>query len=206
MILAAAAALSFTLASCSNDSGDGEATTDGGSSAEETTDAAAEETTEAAEDDAAASGGAACLIGSWEMTPDAMEEQVLAAYGGEGEVTAEGTVSLTFDEDSLSQTSDNSASYSVEMEGTTIEGSSEANGSMEIAYTADDTTITYGEVLASDGGTTISSPTTGDIEVTFADAAAALNGTTMTYTCSDAELTTTTAAGGVELVQTYTRA
>lgn len=209
LILAAAAALSFTLASCSGDDGGAEETTDGtDTTVEETTDAA-EETTEAAEeggDDAAAAGGAACLIGNWEMTPEAVEEQALALVGGEGEVNVDGTTSATFDEDSFSRADDYTATMSIDVQGVTSESTTEANGSLDIGYTADDTTITLGEVISADGTMTVTAEATGEIEVPYADSAAALAGTTMDYTCSDAELTITTSAQGIEVTQIYTRA
>lgn len=209
VFVAAAAALSLSLAACSGDSGD-EGTTDTGggeeTSAAEATDEAeetAEETTEAA-----ASGGAECLVGSWEITPEAAEEQILAAYGGEGEAEVSGTSTIEFDGTVYTAVSDTEASFDVEFQGTPLEGTTASDGTLEIEYTADDTTVTFGEVVAADG-TVVTTVGGQDLEIDFAETAGALSGQTQDYVCDGDELTVTTTLAGaeeeLELEQIYTR-
>lgn len=208
VFVAAAAALSLSLAACSGDSGD-EGTTDTGGG-EETSAEATDETEETTEEttEAAASGGAECLIGSWEITPEAAEEQVLALIGGEGEVDVSGTSTLSFDGTVYSALFDTEANLSIDVEGTTTEGSAISDGALEMEYTADDSTFTFGDVVAAEGGqtTTLAGES---LEIPFEDSAAALSGTSQEYSCDGDELTVTVALPGVEgetsFDQVYTR-
>lgn len=196
LYVAAAAALSLTLASCAGD-GDGEETgaPEGDGTTTEQTDDGADDTEGdegTTEDDGGdvAAGGAECLVGTWAMTPEAMEEQVLAQMGGEGEVSVEGTTEMTFDGTTVTSEANNSASYSTEVEGTAIEGSTETDGVFVVNYTADDTTLTYGDVESAEGTVTVTVAGTSQ-EQDFADSANLLPGQEVEYTCSDSELSLT---------------
>lgn len=215
LTIAAAAALSLTLASCtgSDESGDESTSADETTAAEQTDDdeqSGDAETTEAEttededEGDDSASGGAECLLGSWEMTADAMQEQVLAQLGGEGDVSVEGTSGMQIEADQLTRTDDFSSTSSIDMDGTAIDGNTTSDGSYTVAYTADGSTITYGEVASAEGAVTVDISGSQQ-EISFADSAAALAGMSMTYTCSDSELTLTSDVAGAEFSQTFAR-
>jgi hypothetical protein len=201
--IAAVAALGFTLASCAGGEGDENTAPDAGSgSTTEQTEAAE---SEAATTDEAAATGAECLIGTWEMTPEAAEAQALAALGGEGEITVEGTSTVTFDAETYTLTSDVSSTFDVTMEGTPIQGTTTTQGSYVMGYTADDTTVTFGDVVSADGAI-VTDMGAGPTEIDFATSAEAATGLSQTYTCTDTELTMVSSVGGVELEQVYTRA
>ncbi|GAB2598774.1 hypothetical protein GCM10027067_07270 [Pseudactinotalea suaedae] len=209
LYLAAATALGLTLASCSGDGG-GEETSgaEGGGDAtseqtEETTTEGDEETEDAGGGDAAA--GPECLVGTWEMTPEAMEEQVLAQLGGEGEVTVEGTSTMTFDGSTMTTDAQNSSSYSAEVEGTAVEGATTTDATVVVSYTADDTTLSYDEVVSAEGAISVTVAGTTE-EQDIADTASAMAGQTQNYTCTDAELTLSIEMQGMEFSQTFTRA
>lgn len=212
LILAAAAALSVTLASCSGDSG-GEETSSPDSGAEQTTaddgETSAEETTDAGDDGAAGGSGAECLVGTWTITPEALEEQILASYGGNGEVSVEGTNTVTFDGETYTADFDSTATFDVEMEGVPFQGSTASEGTFVVSYTADDSTVSFGEVQTAEG--TITTDVGGQQqELPLDQTASALEGFTQDYTCTDTELTIITsvpAADGSEseVEQVYTR-
>ncbi|WP_156253810.1 hypothetical protein [Pseudactinotalea terrae] len=206
LYLAAATALGLTLASCSGDSGADETTDSGNEGGEQTT----SEQTDAGsgnEDEGgdAAAAGPECLIGTWEMTPEAMEEQVLAQLGGEGEVSVEGTSTMTFDGTTATTEVNSSSTTSVEVEGTTVESASTTDGTAVINYTADDQAITYTDVVSAEGTVSVQIGDTTQ-EADFAETADQMGGQSVTYTCTDAELTLTTELAGVEFSQTLTRA
>lgn len=210
LYLAAATALGLTLASCAG-GGEGDETTAPEGDATEQTDG--DDTAEGDGEDGGdvAAGGAECLVGTWEMTPEAMEEQVLAQMGGEGEVSVEGTTEMTFDGTTLTSEAANTASYSAEVEGTAIEGSTETDGVFVVNYTADDSTLTYGEVVSAEGTVTVTVAGTSQ-EQDFASSAELLPGQEVAYTCTDTELTLNlemdNPAGGspITVEQTFTRA
>lgn len=209
LYLAAATALGLTLASCSGDTDGGETDAPEGdaTATEQTDDAATDDaaTEDEGADDAAASGGAECLIGTWEMTAEAMEEQVLATLGGEGEASVEGTSSMTFDGTTLTTAQDNTSSYSGEISGTAIETETTTDATIVVNYTADDAVLTYVDVVSAEG--TISSTISGTTqEQDVADSAGAMAGMTQGYTCTDTELTLTTEAADLEVSLTLTRA
>lgn len=206
LYLAAATVLGLTLASCSGDSGADETTDSGNEGGEQTT----SEQTDAGsgnEDEGgdAAATGPECLIGTWEMTPEAMEEQVLAQLGGEGEVSVEGTSTMTFDGTTATTEVNSSSTTSVEVEGTTVESASTTDGTAVINYTADDQAITYTDVVSAEGTVSVQIGDTTQ-EADFAETADQMGGQSVTYTCTDAELTLTTELAGVEFSQTLTRA
>lgn len=207
LYLAAATVLGLTLASCSGDSG-GDGTTGSGNEGEQTTseqtDADAGSGDEGEGGDAAAAGPE-CLIGTWEMTPEAMEEQVLAQLGGEGEVSVEGTSTMTFDGTTATTEVNSSSTTSIEVEGTTVESASTTDGTAVINYTADDQAITYTDVVSAEGTVSVQIGDTTQ-EADFAETADQMGGQSVTYTCTDAELTLTTELAGVEFSQTLTRA
>lgn len=213
--VAAAAALGFTLASCSDGGEESPTVDESGTTVEQTDDTAGDGSgddgteTEGAEEggEDAAAAGPECLIGSWQLTPEAMEEQVRAQVGDEAEVSVEGTSGISFDGETSTTSVDSSSTYSISAEGATVEGASETQGTMVIGYTADDATITYTDVVSAEGAVslTIGGATQ---ELELADTAAAMSGQTVGYTCTDSELTLTTTIAGldIQLEQTFTRA
>lgn len=212
LFLAAAAVLGFTLASCTS-GGDAPASDSSGSTAEQndgtaTTDAATEDGDDSTESgDAAAASGPECLVGMWEMTPEAMEEQVLAQTGGEGAIDVEGVSTISFDGETSTTDIDTSSTYSVTVQGSVVEGGSDTNGTIVIGYTADAESITYGDIVSTEGTVSVTSGgTTQDVDI--AETAAMMPGQVLTYTCSDTELslTSTIPVIDAELVQVFTRA
>jgi membrane-bound inhibitor of C-type lysozyme len=208
LYLAAAAALGLTLASCSGDAG-ADDTADSGAEGEQTTSEQTEESgDEAADDDGGDAGaptGPECLVGTWEMTPEAMEEQVLAQLGGEGEVSVEGTSTMSFDGTTVTTDVDNSSTTSIEVEGTTVESATTTDGTVVINYTADEQTITYTDVVSAEGTVSVQIGDTSQ-EADFAETAGQMADQSVTYTCTDDELTITTEMASVSFSQTLTRA
>jgi len=210
LTIAAAAALSLTLASCtgSDETGDDSTSADETTAAEQTDDAEqtgdAETTADEGDGDDSASGGAECLIGTWAMDADAMKEQVLAQLGGEGEITVDGSSGIQFEADQLTTTVDYTSTYSVDVEGSVMEGTTVSDGAITVGYTADDSTITYGDVVSADGAVTIDMAGS-EQEISLADSAAAMTGQSMDYTCTDTQLTLASDMGETSLEQTFTR-
>ena len=208
LYLAAATALGLTLASCSGDGG-GEETggaEGGGDATTEQTDDATTEGDDATEDGGgAAAAGPECLVGTWEMTSEAMEEQALAQTGGEGEVSVEGTSTMTFDGTTVTTDQDSTSSFSFEVEGTTTEGSTTTDATIVMNYTADDATLTYANVVSADGSIIITAADTTQ-EQDAAEVAELQAGQTLNYTCTDAELTLSSEMADIEISMTFTRA
>lgn len=211
--LLAAAALGTTLAACSDPAptpSDGTAASDDTAQSDATAPAGATapadgDATETA--DGSSDGAAACLVGTWQMTPEAMEQQVLAQLGAEGEVEAEGTSTMTFDAGTATIETDSTSAFSIPTDaGVTAEGDARTSGSMVLGYTADDTTITYTEVVSAEGTTTFTINGESN-EVDLAETAALMTELTYDYTCTDAELTLTSEIPGLglEVEQTLTR-
>lgn len=210
--LAAVAALGFALASCTGGT-DGDETTapDAGpeSGAEQTETAGTDDSEgEAATTDGATATAAAtgpeCLIGTWEMTADAAEAQILAMFGGEGEVTVEGTQTIVFDGETYSATADSSGTFDVEAEGARVQGSVVSQGTFVMQYTADDAELTFGDVVSAEGSV-VTEVAGAEQEIGFAETAELLTGTSQQYTCTDTELTIVSSGAGIEIEQTYTR-
>lgn len=216
LYLATATVLGLTLASCSGDTG-GDETTDAGedTTTTEQTEGAGDEgegaTTDEGEGESGDDGGetsatgAECLIGTWEMTMDAMEEQVIAQLGGDAEVSVEGTSTMTFDGTNVTSEAHNSSEYSADVQGTAVEGSTETDGTIVVSYTADDATLTYVDVVSAEGTITVTVAGTTQ-EQDIADTAEMMSGQTQNYTCTDTELTLSTEMEGMEYSQVFTRA
>lgn len=220
LALAAATTLGLTLASCSSSDSTDDTTTDGGAVAE-TDDAVDTETGDAETGDSGgtAASGPDCLIGTWEITEESLAEQTAATLGDGVEVDVTGGASVTFDESTVRNESDSSSTFSGDIEGVELSGSSTANGFYTVEYTADDSSISLGELVEADGGTTVEQTVAGqtqELEISFEESAGLLGQISQDYECSDSELTLTTevAAGGgaegagepVAVSVTYTRA
>lgn len=211
--LAAVTVLGLTLASCSGDTGGGDETSggDGGATTEQADDTTtegddtADDETAEDEGDGAAAGGAECLIGAWSISPEAMEEQVVAQLGGEGEASVAGTTTMTFDGTTVTTNQSTTSSYSGEIEGIAVETETTTDGVIVVNYTADDAVLTYADVVSAEG--TVSVTVGGATqEQDIADTASLMTGQTQSYTCTDSELTLTTDVTGFDVTVTLTRA
>src|SRR5690606_4627576 len=102
---------------------------------------------------------------------------------------------------------DSTSAFSIPTDaGVTAEGDARTSGSMVLGYTADDTTITYTEVVSAEGTTTFTINGESN-EVDLAETAALMTERTYDYTCTDAELTLTSEIPGLgrDREQTLTR-
>lgn len=200
---AAVAALCLALSACTGDADD-DPTATGQSSVSPEESTLPEEPT--AIEDATPVSGPECLIGTWELPAGALEEQTLAQLGGTGEVDAEGSSSITYDGATQTTTTDSRATYDAELDGVSSAGSTEAVGTFVTGYTADEDSITVGDVVSAEGGITITDETSGTLELPFSDTASAQVGVTQRYACSADELTLITEIADTSVEQTLTRA